>query len=192
MPAETFPGVSSGKGGIKLDKQQKAQAIEALKDRLARVKGLVLTGYKGMTVEEITELRESLRKDELEYKVVKNTLARIACEGTPAEPAKEYITGPIGMALGYADAAQVAKSTIEFAKKNEKFKVLGGVIDGAYCDAATIKKIAGLPSREVLLSMMAGTFNAPATKLAGLLNATVARLGYALSSLKDQKAAAGE
>ncbi|MCK4911705.1 MAG: 50S ribosomal protein L10 [Thermodesulfovibrionales bacterium] len=187
-----FPGVSSGKGGIKLDKQQKAQAVEALKDRLTRAKGLVLTGYKGMTVGEITELREALRKDELEYKVVKNTLARIATEGTPAEPAKEHITGPIGMALGYTDAAQVAKSTIEFAKKNDKFKVLGGVIEGAYCDAAAIKKIADLPSREVLLSMMAGTFNAPATKLAGLLNATVARLGYALSSLKDQKAAAGE
>ncbi len=159
---------------------------------MTRAKGLVLTGYKGMTVGEMTELRAEFRKDELEYKVVKNTLARIATEGTPAEPAKEYITGPIGMALSYTDSAQVAKSAIEFAKKNEKFKVFGGVIDGAYCDADTIKKIAGLPSRDVLLSMMAGTFNAPATKLAGLLNATVARLGYALSSLKDKKAAAGE
>ncbi len=152
----------------------------------------MLTGYKGMTVGEITELRAEFRKDELEYKVVKNTLARIATEGTPAEPAKEHITGPIGMALGYTDAAQVAKSAIEFAKKNDKFVVFGGVIDGSYCDAAAIKKIAGLPSREVLLSMMAGAFNAPATKVAGLLNATVARLGFALSSLKDKKAAAGE
>ena len=152
----------------------------------------MLTGYKGMTVGEMTELRAEFRKDGLEYKVIKNTLARVATEGTPAEPVKEHITGPIGMALGYTDAAQVAKSAIEFAKKNEKFEVFGGVIEGLYCDAAAIKKIAGLPSREALLSMMAGAFGAPATKMAGLLNATVARLGYALSSLKDKKAAAGE
>jgi large subunit ribosomal protein L10 len=153
---------------------------------------VVLTDYKGLSVAEITELRESLRKEDVEYKVVKNTLARIASEGTPAEPAREHIKGPVGIALGYNDAAQVAKSPIEFAKTNEKFEVLGGVIDGIYFDLAALKKVAELPSREVLLSMMAGTFNAPASKMVGLLNATVARLGYALNALKDQKAAAGE
>ena len=152
----------------------------------------MLTGYKGMDVAEMTELRDSFRKAEVEYKVVKNTLARIATEGTPAEPVREHIQGPIGMAMGYSDAAQVAKSAIEFAKKNEKFKVLGGVIEGAYCDASALMKIAELPSREVLLSIMAGTFNAPATKMAQLLTATVTKLGYALNALKDQKSAAGE
>lgn len=152
----------------------------------------MLTGYKGMDVAEMTELRESFRKDEVEYRVVKNTLARIATEGTPAEPVREHIQGPIGMAMGYSDAAQVAKSAVEFAKKNTKFEVLGGVIEGAYCDSSALKKIAELPSREVLLSILAGTFNAPATKMAQLLTATVAKLGYALNALKDQKAAAGE
>ncbi len=126
------------------------------------------------------------------YRVIKNTLARSATDGTPAEPVREHIQGPIGMAMGYSDAAQVAKSAIEFAKKNEKFEVLGGIIDGAYCDESALKKIAELPSREVLLSIMAGTFNAPATKMAQLLTATVTKLGYALNALKDQKAAAGE
>ena len=152
----------------------------------------MLTGYKGMDVAEMTELRESFRKAEVEYKVVKNTLARIATEGTPAELVREHIQGPIGMAMGYLDAAQVAKSAIEFARKNEKFEVLGGVIEGAYCDESALKKIAELPSREVLLSIMAGTFNAPATKMAQLLTATVTKLGYALNALKDQKSAAGE
>ncbi len=152
----------------------------------------MLTGYKGMDVAEMTELRNLFRKAEVEYKVVKNTLARIATEGTPAEPIREHIQGPIGMAMGYSDAAQVAKSAVEFAKKSEKFEILGGVIEGAYCDAPALKKIAELPSREVLLSIMAGTFNAPATKMAQLLTATVTKLGYALNALKDQKAAAGE
>lgn len=174
-----------------MNRKQKSEAVEVLKDKFSRAKGVVLTGYKGMTVAEMGELRDELRKDELEYKVVKNTLARIACKGTSVEPAREHITGPIGMAVGYADAAQVAKSVTGYAKKNEKFEIIGGVIEGAYCDVSQLKKIADLPSREVLLSMMAGTFNAPATKMAGLLNATVARLGYALSAVRDQKEAAG-
>ncbi len=175
-----------------MNKQQKSEAVDALKDKMSRAKGLVLTGYKGMSVEEMTEMRTAFRKEELEYKVVKNTLARIASEGTPSEPAREYIKGPIGMAFGYTDAAQVAKSAFDFAKGNKKFVIFGGVIDGAYCDESALKKIAILPSREVLLSMMAGTFNAPATKMAQLLTATVTRFGYALNALKDQKTAAGE
>lgn len=171
-----------------LSRKQKEEAVEALKDKFSRAKGLVMTEYKGMTVEEITDLRVDLRKSDVEYKVVKNTLARIASEGTPAEAARDHFKGPIGLALSYTDAAQVAKSTLEFSKKNEKLKIMGGIIEGAFCEAAALKRIADLPSREVLLSMMAGTFQAPATKVARLLNATVARFAYALGALKEKKA----
>jgi large subunit ribosomal protein L10 len=171
-----------------LSRKQKAEAVETLKDKFSRAKGLVMTDYKGMTVEEITDLRVEFRKADVEYKVVKNTLARIAAEGTPAEAARDHFKGPIGLALSYTDAAQVAKSALEFSKKNDKLKVMGGIIEGTFCEAPALKRIADLPSREVLLSMMAGTFQAPATKMARLLNATVVRFAYALGALKEKKA----
>jgi len=145
-----------------------------------------------MSVAEISELRNAFRKDNVSYRVVKNTLARIAAEGTPTEPARDYFKGPIGLAMSNEDAAQVAKSTVDFSKTNEKLKIFGGVIDGNFYEVDQIKTIADLPSREVLLSMMAGTFQAPATKMANLLAATVTKFAYALTALKDKKAAAGE
>ena len=158
----------------------------------SEAKGLVLTEYKGLSVAEITELRDTFRKDNVGYKVIKNTLASIAAEGTPAEPVRDHFKGPIGIATSSEDAAQVAKSTIGFAKANEKFKVLGGVIEGSYYEFAALKTIAALPTREVLLSTMAGTFQAPAGKMAQLLSATVTKFAYALTALNEKKAAAGQ
>lgn len=151
---------------------------------------MVMTEYKGMTVAEITELRDKLRPNGIEYRVMKNTLARIASEGTPVEAAKEKFKGPIGVAFGYDDAAVVAKSVLEFNKANPKLVVLGGVVDGTYYDETSLKAVAALPSRDVMLGMLAGTMNAPASKLASLMNSTVTQFAYALNALKDKKSAA--
>jgi large subunit ribosomal protein L10 len=173
-----------------LTRKQKEAQVADLKDRFTRAKGLVLTDYKGLTVAEITELRDSLRKAGIEYKVVKNTLARLAAEGTPAEPARDNFTGPVGVAIGYDDPAAVAKSILEFAKKQkDKFQVTCAVVDGTFCEPTKLKAIADLPSRDVLLGMMAGTMQAPAAKLARLLSSTVTQLGYALNALREKKAA---
>jgi large subunit ribosomal protein L10 len=149
----------------------------------------VLTDYKGLTVAELTEFRDGLRGNSVEYRVVKNTLARIAVGDTAAASLGESFKGPVGVAIGYDDPVTVAKSVLDYTKKNKKLSVTAGFVDGTLCDPDQLKKIAELPPREVLLSMMAGTLQAPAAKLARLLNATVARLGYALHALKDQKAA---
>jgi large subunit ribosomal protein L10 len=163
--------------------------MATLKDKFARATGMVLTGYKGMTVAEITELRDSLRGAGIEYRVVKNTLARIASDGTQAEAVKDSFVGPVGVALGYDDAAQVAKSVLDFARRNEKVKITCGVVDGTFCDEGKLKHIATLPSKEVLLSMLAGVMQAPPAKLVRLLNATVTQFAYALNALKEKKAA---
>lgn len=163
--------------------------MASLNDKFARAKGIVLTDYKGMSVGEITELRDALRGSGIEYKVVKNTLARIAASETPVAALKESFRGPVGVAMGYDDAAVVTKSVLEFAKKNEKIKVTCGVVDGAYCDVEQLNRIASLPTREVLLSMLAGTFQAPQAKLARLLSASVTRFAYAISALREQRAA---
>jgi large subunit ribosomal protein L10 len=150
---------------------------------------VVLTEYKGITVQQLTAFRDELRKLGVEYKVVKNTLARIASSETPAAVAKEHFTGPIGVAITYGDPAAAIKSVLEYSKKNEKLKVNVGVMDGTLYGLDDLKKIADLPPREVLLAQMAGTFKAPTSKLARLLQATVVRFAYAMNALKDKRAA---
>ncbi len=177
----------SGKGGIKLNKEEKGQVIEELKDKFSKAKAVILTDYKGMTVAELSELRGLLRGAKVDYRVIKNTFARIASEDTPISTAKDAFKGPVGIAIGYADPVAVAKKVIEFTRKSEKLRLSGGVIEGKFCAANDIRAIAELPPKEVLLSMLAGAFQAPLSKMAGALSATVSSFAYAMEALKTKK-----
>jgi large subunit ribosomal protein L10 len=123
----------------------------------------------------------------LEYKVVKNTLAKRASEGTSVEMAKEGFTGPVGIAISYDDPISLAKKILEFTRVNEKLKIKGGIIEGKTCKTDDIKAISELPSRETLLAMFIGAMQSPLSKLASILNATVARFSYALEAIKNKK-----
>ncbi|NOZ25759.1 MAG: 50S ribosomal protein L10 [Nitrospirae bacterium] len=168
-------------------RKQKAEELDALKERFQRAKGVVFTDYKGLTVAQISEMRRLLKASEIEYRVVKNTLARIAAEETPVAVAKDQFTGPVGIAIGYDDPVIVAKKVLEYAKQNETFGVRGGVIEGKLVDLDALKSVATLPSRDVQLAMLAGAMAAPMSKMASLLQATIQRFGYALSALRDKK-----
>lgn len=150
-----------------------------------------MTDYKGMTVAELSALRRLLRSGNMDYRIVKNTLARIASEDTPVSVAKSAFRGPVAIAIGYKDPVMTAKKVIEFSKKNEKLKLSGGVIEGKLYDVNEVKAIANLPSREVLLSMIAGAFQAPSSKMAAALAATVSSFAYAMTALKAKKEAQG-
>ena len=171
----------------KLNKEEKAQIISELHGKFEKAKGVVFTDYRGLDVEELTGLRDGLRSAELEYKVVKNTLAKRAAAGTSIEVAQDILSGPIGMAFGYDDPVLLVKKVLEFNKSNDKLEIKGAVVEGAVCDLDQIKTIASLPSREVQLSMLVGAMQAPATKLAGLLNSTVTQFAYAMEALKNTK-----
>ncbi|MHB8173978.1 MAG: 50S ribosomal protein L10 [Nitrospirota bacterium] len=171
-----------------MNKNEKQELIDELRVKFEAAKAAIVTEYKGLTVSEITEFRNELRKNQLEYRVVKNTLAIRAAAGTSAQKLSEYLQGPTGLVLGFGDPVAPAKAVTEFAKKRDKLKVKIGIIEGQLASANELKAIAALPSREQLLSQMAAGFQAPASKMVRLLNATVARLGYALAALKEQKA----
>jgi len=171
-----------------MKKDKKQELISELNEKFGRAKAAILTEYKGLTVAEITELRNELRKNQLEYKVIKNTLAIRAAAGTSAEVLIKYLEGPTGIVLGYSDPVLPAKTVVEYAKKRDKLKVKFGIVEGQLADANQLKAIAALPSRDELLSRMAAGFQAPATQMARLLSATVARFAYAMSALKDKKA----
>ncbi len=148
---------------------------------------MVFTEYKGMTVAELTELRRLLKKSSLDYRVVKNTLAKIAAKDTGVAAADKVFKGPIGVAIGYDDPVLVVKKVLEFTKTNEKIQVKGAVVEGRLCEPGEVKDIAELPSREVLLSMLAGAFQAPTSKMAGALSATVSSFAYAVQALQNKK-----
>lgn len=144
-----------------------------------------------MTVAELSALRRVLRSADMDYRIVKNTLARIASQDTPISVAKDAFKGPVAIAIGYKDPMMTAKKVVEFSKKNEKLKLSGGVIEGRLYNVSEVKAIAALPSREVLLSMLAGVFQAPSSKMAAALAATVSSFAYAMTALKTKKEAQG-
>ena len=170
-----------------MNKAQKKELIDELHGKFETAKAAILTDYKGLTVAEITSLRNELRKSALEYRVVKNTLAIRAAAGTETEKLVGYFEGPTGLLLGFGDPIDPAKAAVENAKRLGKLKVKAGLIEGQVAGADMLKAIAALPGRDVLLSRMAAGFQAPASKMARLLGVTVARLGYALSALRDLK-----
>jgi large subunit ribosomal protein L10 len=171
----------------KLKREEKTHLIADLKDKFSKSRAVVFTEYKGLTVADLFDLRRSLRGLNIEYRVVKNTLAKAAASDTSVSLANELFKGPIGIAIGYADPMQVAKKVLEYSKKNNKLKVNGGVVEGKFCNSEDIKSIAELPPREVLLSMLAGVLQAPPGKMAGALAATVIGFAYALKALESKK-----
>jgi len=170
-----------------LNKEEKIRVVSELQEKFAKAKGVVFTDYRGLNVEEITELRNILRAAELEYKVIKNTLAKRAAEGTSVDAVTDIFSGPVGVAIGYDDPVLLVKKVLAYSKGNEKLEIKGGIVEGSVCDVKQMKSISLLPPREVQLAMLAGVMNAPATKFAGLLNATITQFGYALEALKNKK-----
>lgn len=170
-----------------LNKEEKGQTIAELKEKFSEAKAVIFTDYKGMTVAELSELRRLLRSGDVDYRVVKNTIARIASNDTPVSAAKDVFKGPVAIAIGYKDPVMTAKRVIEFSKKNEKLKLSGGVIEGKLYNVKEVRAIADLPSREILMSIMAGAFRAPLSKMASVLSATVSSFAYAMTALKTKR-----
>jgi ribosomal protein L10 len=171
-----------------LNREKKAQEIAALRENFSKAKAVIFTDFTGLKVEEINELRKKLRTASVNYRVIKNTLAQRACEGTDLETVKDKITGPLGVAICYNDPVSAPRALNDFVKGKEKLKIRFGVVEGKAVDPKEIKAIAELPSKEVMLSTFLGGLKSPTRKLAGLLYQLVARFGYALEAVKSKKA----
>lgn len=193
MQPYNFPAsvVGSLRKEDNLNREEKGQSIAALRERFSEAKAVIFTDYKGLTVADLSELRRLLRGGNVDYLVVKNTLARIASQDTPVSVAKNSFKGPMAIAISSDDPVMAAKKVLEFSKKNDKLKLSGGVIEGKFCSVNEVRAIASLPPREVLLSMIAGALQAPASKMAGAFSATVRSFANALNSLKTKKEGVG-
>ena len=148
----------------------KKVAVEEIKEKFASAKSAVLVDYRGLTVEEVTELRTKFRQAGVEYKVYKNNLVKIAIKDTPFESLSQDLTGPNAIAFGIEDAVVPAKIIKDFAKGHKKLELKAGVVEGAYCNLEQITQIADLPSKEVLIGRFLGSVKAPVSNFAYFLS----------------------
>jgi large subunit ribosomal protein L10 len=169
-----------------ITRTKKESNVTELIERLSRIEAAVFVHYQGLTVRDFEQLRQNLRDEGIDFRVVKNKIFRLAAK--EAGISVEAITGPVGVAFGYTDSVTTAKVVSEFAKKHEPVEIAGGIIDGAEVDAVMIKKLASLPSREELLGRLVGSLSAPTRNLASALSATSRNLVYALKAVQEQKA----
>jgi large subunit ribosomal protein L10 len=151
--------------------EQKQVIVNEIKEKLATASSAVLVDAQGLTVEEDTILRKKLREAGVEYKVYKNTMMNFAVEGTQFEGLKAYFAGPSALALSYENPVAAAAAINEAAKNFKALEFKAGVVEGIVYDAAGVKAIAEIPSREVLLSRLLGSFQSPVASFARVIKA---------------------
>ena len=167
----------------------KQEKIEAMKENFAKAKVAVVTEYRGLSVEEITKLRRALQKENSDYMVTKNTLAKVASKGTQFEVLEEVLKGPVAIAFGFADEVAPAKVLKKFIKEAKKGQIIAAAMDGKLLNAKETEVLADLPSKEELYAKMLGCVNSPATGIVGSINAVMASLTRAVAAVRDQKSA---
>jgi large subunit ribosomal protein L10 len=168
---------------------EKEKLVEELTKRLTESQISILTGYLGLNVQAMTDLRNQLRKAGVDYRVFKNTLARIAAKSTNLEGVLPYIEGPTGYAFSN-DPVVSAKALVNFNKANPNMKIKCAILAGRVVEGARVQAIATLPPREVLLAQLLGQMNAPITGLVNVLSGPIRNLVYAVEELRKKKEAA--
>ncbi|AXA35546.1 MAG: 50S ribosomal protein L10 [Candidatus Sumerlaea sp.] len=174
-----------------MPKPKKIEAVQSLKAKLQQAKSVVITEYTGMTVAEMTDLRARLRKEQVEFKVVKNRLAKIALREAGLNTMDDYLKGMKAIALGMNDPIAPAKVLVPYAKDNEKLKLVAGLMDNQVLSVEELVELSKLPSREVLLGRLVGSLSSPIQRLAFALHQTMAKVVYALDAVARKKAEQG-
>ena len=149
----------------------KIEIVSQIKDKLSRAKSVVIVDYRGLTVSEVTELRNNMRAAGVEYKVLKNTMMSRACEELGITGVEEHLSGPSAFCFGYDDPVSAPKIMKEFAEKVNKTEIKGGIMDNAAIDNKVVEKLASTPSKEVLLTRLMWSITGSVRSLAIGLNA---------------------
>ena len=171
-----------------MDRAQKQETVESLKGVFANSGAVVVTHYMGLTVAEMTDLRGRLREQGAQLQVVKNTLVQKALNGSVGEAGDALFKGPVAIAYG-PDVTSAAKVATQYAKDNDKFTVVGGLMGAQVLDQASIKALASLPSLDQLRAKLIGLLQAPATKIAGVLQAPGGQIARVIGAYAAKDAA---
>ncbi len=183
------PPARTIEGGDTLNREQKAEALRELTERIASTDTVIAADFRGLSVRELSELRVGLAQSDTQFTVVKNTLARRAAAENGADELVQHLTGPTGLAWVAGDPASAAKTLDTFAAAHpDGFKVKGGLLEGAPISADEIGALAKLPSRDELLAKLAGGIASPLTGLAGGLSNLIGGLARTLAAVQAQRA----
>ncbi len=166
----------------------KQPVVEEISASIKDAQSVVLVDYRGLTVEQDTNLRKQLREAGITYKVYKNTMMNFAFKGTDCESLAPYLEGPSAMAVSTTDATAPARILCKFAKDAPKLEVKGGVVEGIAYDAAGIENIAKIPSREELLSRLLGSMQSPVANFARVINQIAEKGGAGACEAKEAPA----
>src|SRR2546430_4139476 len=172
--------------------QEKIAALADLKSRFDGVKTVVLTEYRGLSVQQLSDLRKQLRAVAADYKVVKNRLARLAIKSSRLEGLSAHLTGPTGVIFSREDPVALAKALHGFAKTNQALAIKAGYVEGQMLPPAELKALADLPSREALRAQLVGSIQGVLATLVGLINAPQRELVYILEQRGAAAAAEAE
>jgi large subunit ribosomal protein L10 len=170
-----------------LKRPEKEKAVEALHEKFSRAKTVLITDYRGLNMEAMNELRSQLRDASVEYRVVKNTLMNRAADGTDMTLLKEHFLGPCGLALSYEDPVAPAKVLMKFSEDNAALEIKVGIVEGKFVDSSGIKRLAKLPTQEVLLTQLLMLMNTPAANLVTVLSGVLTKFMGVLEAIKQQK-----
>jgi large subunit ribosomal protein L10 len=168
-------------------KGKKKEELDALKKELADAKNMFVAEFKGMTVAQDTDLRQKIRQTKSKYRVVKNTLAKKAAEGTPAEGVAKNFDGSTAIAYNAADPVSLAKALTAYAKTNPLFVFKAGMVEGRVINLADIANVAAMPSKEELIAKVLFLINAPAQRLAVALSGVARNLAVVINQAVEQK-----
>lgn len=164
-----------------MDRSEKEQLVSSLRQGLTESSLVIVAQQTGLSVAEVSDLRRQMREAGAQFKVAKNTLARFAVTGTPHEGLHGLLTGPTALAYS-KDPVAAAKVTIKFAQGNEKFKVMGGALNGKVLNEKDIETLSKLPSLDALRAKIIGIISTPATRVAGILQAPAGQLARVFSA----------
>ena len=170
-----------------MKREKKEAFVSAMSQKLAESQVVFMTDYRGLTAEEMNEMRLGFRKAGVEYRVVKNNLLKLAADGTDLAPIIEDLVGPTGLVIAESDPVEASKVIVDFSKDHPVFEYKTGLLRGTRVTFDQIEAMAKLPAREILLGKFLGTMNAVPSGLVNVMAGLTRKFMYALVAVRDAK-----
>ena len=169
-----------------MNRQEKEQTIANLQKQIERYTGAVLTSFRGLKVDQLSQIRQRLREEKIAFHVVKNTLMKLASKGTDLEKINQYFEGPTAMAVSYGNPISLVKIILDFAKTQPAFEIKVGLVEGDVVAPGEMKSLASMPSREVLFAQILGGIQMPAAQVCGTVHSLFQQVLGVLQARADQ------
>ncbi len=173
--------------GDSVDRQEKTAVVDAFQDKFRTATMAVVTDYRGLSVDKMTQLRCDVRDAAGEYKIAKNNLVRLAIRDTAYQALEDFLTGPNGWVFAYDDPVGLSKALVKFADQNDRLTIKGAVLDGALLQPAQVKGLATLPSLPELQAQLLSLMQAPAGRLLRTIQEPGSQLVRLLDALRESR-----